>query len=167
MLRCHLGTKCCNDLDLKTTSQSVHVQLPIQARNPSFSPFNFARRMTPCTCLLSTPICLQKSLITCECTEIALPLSLLNSLSPIILRTITTIGENGPPVDLLPMRITCRLGAPAADNKCCSVVAGTLLKQQELLPACHVRTLPHAPIVSVNSMWCSCLLSWQNHIDQG
>ena len=35
-----------------------------QARNPSFSPFFFARRIRPCTCFVSTPIDLPNSLMT-------------------------------------------------------------------------------------------------------
>ena len=37
---------------------------PSYDKNPSFSPFCFARRMRPCTCLLSTPTFLPKSLMT-------------------------------------------------------------------------------------------------------
>ena len=43
--------------------QRVH---SFYARNPSFSPFFFASLITPCTCLLSTPNCLQKSLMTAQ-----------------------------------------------------------------------------------------------------
>lgn len=39
-------------------------ELLLQARKPSFSPFFFARRISPCTCLLSAPSCLQNSLMT-------------------------------------------------------------------------------------------------------
>jgi len=43
----------------------------------------------------------------------AFPLNLLNSFCPIASFTTTTIGANGPPVPLLPMRVTCRLARPA------------------------------------------------------
>ena len=38
---------------------------PCQARNPSFSPFFLARRMSPCRCLESAPMVLQNSVMTC------------------------------------------------------------------------------------------------------
>ncbi len=43
------------------------------AKNPSHSPFFFAKRIRPCACFVCTPICLQKSLMIWECREIALP----------------------------------------------------------------------------------------------
>jgi len=46
---------------------------PLQARNPSFSPFFFARRMRPCTCFVSTPIDLPNSLMTGVCFEFFFP----------------------------------------------------------------------------------------------
>lgn len=49
----------------------------------------------------------------CECNEMAFPLSLLKSFSPTTPRTTTTMGAKGPPAPLLPIRTTCRLGAPA------------------------------------------------------
>lgn len=74
----------------------------LYARKPSFSPFFFANRISPCTCLPSAPSCLQKSLMTWECREMAFPLSWLKGFTPITFRTTTTIGAKGPVVAWLP-----------------------------------------------------------------
>jgi len=74
-----------------------------QAKNPSLPPFAFAVLISFCRCFVVAPNSEQKSPITCECKEIALPLNWLNLFTPMIGLTATTSGANTPPSLTFPM----------------------------------------------------------------
>ena len=87
----------------------------IQARNPSHSPFFFASLIKPCACFVCTPICLQKSLMTWEWSEMAFPRNWLNSFVPMAFLVTLTIGAKIPFSPLLPA-ITWRARARSAEG---------------------------------------------------
>ena len=85
------------------------------AKNPSLPPFAFAVLINLCLCFVVAPNSLQKSPITCECNEIALPLNWLNRFTPINGRTKTTRGANRPPSLTLPMATIFFCAKPLLD----------------------------------------------------
>ena len=73
------------------------------AKNPSLPPLAFAVLISFCRCFVVAPNSEQKSPITCECKEIALPLNWLNRFTPMIGLMATTSGANTPPSLTFPM----------------------------------------------------------------
>jgi len=73
------------------------------AKNPSLPPLAFAVLISFCRCFVVAPNSEQKSPITCECKEIALPRNWLNRFTPMIGLMATTSGANTPPSLTFPM----------------------------------------------------------------
>jgi len=65
----------------------------------------------------------------CECSEMAFPRNMLNSLTPMALRKTTTRGAKGPPVALLPMRVATRRAA-AGGGHGAEVEGGAVLEER-------------------------------------